>query len=155
MIVPVIVFPDFQFSCWTSLGTANLSNWSLKLTSCHSKFRSWIIIGYFKNFWLFQKIKGWDYNRAWDYTQLTMEALSLRWNIIPCVIGVKTSISWEWEIRMSEGAQPSLIATLVIFMVDNSSVPKKKKKESDFKHFSRYDFDPKLTYNVYMQNDVV
>ena len=42
MIVPVTVFQIFNSIA--ELGAANLSNWSLKLTSCHSKFRSGIII---------------------------------------------------------------------------------------------------------------
>ena len=46
IVVPVIVFKIFNSIA--DLGAANLSNWSLKLTSGHSKFRSGIIIGYFR-----------------------------------------------------------------------------------------------------------
>ena len=65
MIVPVIVLQIFNSIA--ELGTANLigvSNWQAVTQNLEVGLLS-------GNIWLFLKIRGWDYNRAWDYTRLS------------------------------------------------------------------------------------
>ena len=91
-------FPNFQFNCWTrhcnlrlqldrfAVPSSAIQLLNLALQIYLTEFSNWqavtqnlgggLLSDIFGISWLFLKIRGWDYNRAWDYTRFTTVLVS-------------------------------------------------------------------------------